>query len=467
MELLKEITLTEKILTPTDDQRKAIELWVANGSLLLHGEVGVGKTLVGVEGLNTINKPVNLVVAPLHTRSGWYRTLKTQLGHVLRHVHRKNKKGKQAETDILNGVPGYYFVGRELFRSIDWSRNKVDAIIIDECQILSNRKSKTFEASKKFKSTKYKMAMSATPFGNNFQGAWSVSRFLFPDDVDTSFWRFVSEWCSTEYSPYAYKKITGEKNPGSYVEWLPSYIYLASPYKDKPVTKLIDVDLTPTQLKMYKALEEEAIAWYDDKPSFVDLPGTLYMRLMQSTLAVPKIEKWVDADGVEHSTASFPENTRSTKTEILLDLLKDIPEEEPLLIYTHSKIFAEYLNNKLTKAKYKSKVFDSSYTQELIDSLGDDYRILIATQASIAEGTDGLQKKARYEVWLSFSDNRIHNQQCAGRLSRQGQTRQVIRYIIRANDTVETGSQLPRLAVGEETLNASYKIGSENADMLY
>ena len=455
------------VLIPTDQQREAIDLWLEKGSLLLHGEVGVGKTLVGVEGLKKINKPVNLIVAPLHTRSGWERTLKGQLNQELLHVNRKNKQGKQYETDILAGKPGYYFVGRELFRSIDWHRNKVDAIIIDECQILSNRKSKTFEAAKKFKRTKYKMAMSATPFGNNFQGAWSVTRFLFPEVVDTSFWRFVSDWCTTEYSPYAYQKITGERVPGSYVKWLPGYIYLSSPYKEKAITKLIDVDLTPTQYKMYKTLEEEAVAWYEDHPSFVDLPAVLYMRLLQTTLAVPKIETWVDDEGEHRSTASFPENTRSTKTEILLDLLKDIPEDEPLLIYTHSKIFAEYLNNKLLKAKHKSKVFDSAITQELIDGLGDDYRILIATQASIAEGTDGLQRKARYEVWMSFSDNRIHNQQCAGRLSRQGQEKQVIRYIIRANNTVETGSQLPRLAVGEETLNASYNLGKEDIENMY
>lgn len=446
-------------MVPSNLQQQAVDAWVTHKGLLLRGETGSGKTLTAIEGFKAIGSAVNLVVAPLHTFSGWKRTLKLQMGQEIRNVNRQRKAGKEAEADLKSGVPGTYFVGRELFRNIEWLKfRKIDAVVLDEVQFIQNRNSKSFKAAKQLKRVEYKMGMSATPFGNNFQGAYAVSKFIFPDEIDNSFWRWVTEYCTTEYDPYAYKKVTGEINPGEFVGSLPAYTFMPTPHKGVPIVKYIDVDLTPQQLKMYKALEEESIAWFDDNPTFVNLPSSLYMRLMQSVLAVPKITTWIDENDNQRSTAEFPENTKSTKIDIFLDLLKDLPEDEPIICYTHSRIFGELLNNRLNAKGHKSRMFDSKQLDTMVNGLGKDYRVLVTTQQRIAEGTDGLQKNCRYEVWFSYSDNGMLNKQAAGRLNRQGQTEQVYRYVIRANDTVETVKQHPRLQTAEEVLEASYDI---------
>src|SRR5699024_2320318 len=151
------------VLIPTDQQREAIDLWLEKGSLLCYGETGSGKTLIGVEGLRELDKPVNLIIGRLHTYTSWSRTLKNQTGYELRHINRKNKLGKETEADILSGVPGHYFVGRELFQRIDWKPRKIDVVVFDEIHAISNRKSKTYKVSKKMKPVPYKLGLSATP----------------------------------------------------------------------------------------------------------------------------------------------------------------------------------------------------------------------------------------------------------------------------------------------------------------
>lgn len=457
---MKEAKLREKILTPTENQHNAIQLWAEHKSLLVLGETGSGKTLIGVEGIKELDKPVNLIIGPLHTYTGWAETLKNQTGYELRFINRKNKAGKQTEADILNGVPGYYFVGRDLFRTVPWKVNKIDVIVFDEIHAISNRKTKSFQVAKRLMKVPYKLGLSATPAGNKFEGLWSVTRFLFGDEIDRSFWRWVSEWCTTEYDPFVHMKVTGEKRPGEFVKSLPAYMYMPTPHKGEVIVKYIDVDLTPTQKKMYKTLEEESIAWFEDNPTFVNLPATLYMRLMQSVLAVPKITTWEEVNDVgevvQRSTAEFPPDTKSTKIDVFLDLLKDIPEEEPLVCFTHSKIFAELLQSRLEDAGYAAEIFDKNNAAELRDGLGTDYRILIGTQQAMGEGLDGLQWNCHIDVYFTMSDNMMLNTQAFGRIDRNGQEKAVIRYVIRAKDTIETGKQVPRLLTAEEILDASY-----------
>lgn len=453
-----ETTLRPKTLTPSEHQLNVVSMWESEKSLLLRGDTGSGKTFAAVLGMIQINKPVNLIVAPLHTRSGWERTLLNEFDIELKWMN-STAKGKDIAADLMGGLPGFYFVGREYFRNFDWKHfKKVDTIVLDEVHFISNRKSKSFDAALSTVGVPYRLGMSATPAGNKFEGLYSVTRWLFPDHVPKSYWKWVDQWCETGFDPFAYKAILGELNPGEYVKSLPAYYEMPTPYTGQPVVEYIDVDLTPTQRKIYKALEEEAILWFDEHPTFVDLPSSLYMRLLQTTLAVPKIEVWVDDEGKEHSTAFFPPNTKSTKIDIFLDLLKDIPEDEAIICYTHSKIFAELLTDRLVEKNHDAVLFDSAEAKKYIEGLGKDYRILVATQQAIGEGTDGLQNNARYEVWFSFSDNRLLNKQAAGRLNRQGQTEQVYRYVIRAKDTVETNKQHPRLVSGEELLEQSFEL---------
>jgi len=64
-------------------------------------------------------------------------------------------------------------------------------------------------------------------------------------------------------------------------------------------------------------------------------------------------------------------------------------------------------------------------------------RIYGIAQASISEGTDGLQHNCRVLIEVSQSDSPILNQQMVGRLNRTGQQRRVIVYKVMARNTLD------------------------------
>ena len=67
-------------------------------------------------------------------------------------------------------------------------------------------------------------------------------------------------------------------------------------------------------------------------------------------------------------------------------------------------------------------------------------RVLVASIPSIAEGTDGLQRVCRTEVWLDEDLNGMLVEQAQGRLNRRGQKADKIkRYVFHALDTEDEG----------------------------
>jgi superfamily II DNA or RNA helicase len=141
-------------LTLTPDQDAAVQRIIIedSGGVLVGSDLGTGKTVVAVESALVLAADgVVLVSAPLHTRYGWDDTLKRQTGYEreFRWVNTKNKAGRAALEDLKWGVPGWYFIGRELFRLQDWGGVSVDVIVHDECHTLQNRFSRGFKAAKK------------------------------------------------------------------------------------------------------------------------------------------------------------------------------------------------------------------------------------------------------------------------------------------------------------------------------
>jgi hypothetical protein len=163
---------------------------------------------------------------------------------------------------------------------------------------------------------------------------------------------------------------------------------------------------------------------------------------------VEKIEEtiYVDDEPVvltrEFANVIFRPNATSSKIDALKDIIRDLPDDEPLLVYVHSKRFVEPVVHQLgrTAVPWTGDV-PLATRMKLIDKLGkpDGPRIIVAVIAAISEGTDGLQAVCANEVWLSEEDNNILNQQAKGRLVRTGQTRPVNRWYIRARGTIDYG----------------------------
>lgn len=430
-------------LIPTAEQAQAVAKIVGEPtrSALNGSTMGAGKTLIAVEAAKGLNAQTILLIAPLGTRVGWKVTFERQGVKLPFRWINSSKDGKKSLADWQWQLPGVYFVGVEYFVRIGWYKNmrtdvwaKVpDLVLFDEVHRAQNRASKTFKTLKQVKAG-FKMAMSGTPTGNKFDGAWSITKWLWPDVVPNSYWQWVDTWCAVQYDHFApnNKKVVGEKMPGAFFNSLPCYVRIESKLNVDLEKSIRYVELTGEQQKAYDQLEKNMITWVEGNPLVVEFPITLRARLRQATLGMFS----VDADG----EVTFDNDCKSSKIDAMVDILENDWDGEPALILTDSRKFADVVVSRLDGATaWHGNVSQAEREERKKKFIDGDIRYLVAVTSAIAEGVDGLQHATRNILWLSRSDNRLLNEQAMARVMRQGQTQQVRSVEILAVDTYDSG----------------------------
>lgn len=427
-------------------------------------QYGTGKTLVTVEVAGRLGVDVKLIVAPLFTKYSWLNTIKGQYPDDPVHFINATKKGKVALHDMLEGVPGWYIIGREYFNArsvreqLEGKPSEViDFLAYDECAAWANRKSIGFKHMMKVKPG-YKMALSATPYANKFQNMWSIARWLWGDlAAPRSFWNWVKEWCVTEelwYGNGTTTVVVGERERGAFVASLPCYVRLEKDFGD-PIEDKIEIDLSPKERRIYDEFEKYLIVWLGENPLIVKFPITKRLRLRQMTLGEVAVD-------LESDTVFFPEDMKSTKYDTLVQYLKEHPE--PAIIFTDSAQYAAVVTYRLIEDGFKAMEWSGRIPEDIRHGVKDafvdgqiDY--IVATIPSIGEGVDGLQHRARLMIWLSRSDNNMLNMQAFRRLYRRGQKHQVVSIDIEARNTYDSG-QLSSLIQQSLAVNESLKKGN-------
>lgn len=448
-------------LTPTKEQSAAIKKMVTEKTrAALNGStMGAGKTLKAVEVAKGIGAKTILLIAPLGTRLGWKVTFERQGVTLPFRWINSTKAGKDALADWEWQQPGIYFVGVEYFarlgwngkeRSTVWSRQP-DMAMFDEVHRSQNRNSKTFKTLKQVKAG-YKLAMSGTPTGNSFEGAWAVTKWLWPDIIPNSFHTWAGTWCKFEYDHFAPngRKVTGEAKPGAFFASLPCYIRIESEINVDIDEQQVYCELAPKQRAAYDDLEKDMVTWIGDNPLIVEFPITLRARLRQATLGMFNVnddgDVWFDMD------------CESSKIDAAKQILAEDFEGEPALIFTDSRKFADVLVHRLGDARpWHGEVSQSERERTKQDFIDGKFKYLVAVQSAIAEGVDGLQFATRNMLWMSRSDNRLLNEQAMARVHRRGQDKIVRSRELIAVDTYDAGvlsSQMRKAIEMNKTLRA-------------
>lgn len=434
-----------------DRQEKAVEKIISEDTraALNASLMGTGKTLMGVESAIRLEAKTILIIGPLNTYWGWWDTIQRQTGYssTIAKID-SSKNGKQAEVDLRANKPGWYFVGREYFRSKEWLKVKPDMVMVDECHFAQNRNSKSFKALMHLDAG-YKLSMSGTPYGNKFEGFWAVSRWLWPSIVPRSFWKWAEKWAKMVYSPFSSKEINGELNKGAYANSLPCYIRLEPNHNLEVIEETRYVDLLPAQKKIYDKFERDLVVWLEGNPMVAEVPIAARIRLRQITLAVPTLD--------ESGEVIFADDAKSTKYQALKEIIEDNPDE-PMLLLTDSQKYASLVARRLgDKAfEWSGKANQKQREEAKQKFLKGEIKYIVAVIPAIAEGVDGLQDVCSTIVWLSHSDSNLMNQQVVDRIRRRGQKQAVKIYDIVARDTYDEG-QLSSLVQRQLDTNLSLK----------
>lgn len=447
------------MLTPDPAQEEAIERMVAEPTkaALNASQYGVGKTLVTVEVAKRLGGEVNLIVCPIFTKKSWAATIIGQVPDATVKMIDSTRVGRQHMVELLAGDPGWYIIGREYFRSkqkqfINPMSHKIHFAAYDECQAWANHKSTGFILMKKFK-PQYRMALSATPARNKFTGMYAITQWLWPKlEGHQSFWTWVEDWCETHDDYFSGTVIDGELNPGSFVKTLPCYIMLEKDFGTVEEIEII-VELSAKERKIYDEIEKRMIAWLDENPLVIKFPHTKRIRLRQVTLGEISYDKETD-------TVFFDKGMKSTKYDTLKQIMQEFPDE-PMMIFVASQKYAETVTAKLQDDGFRVFEWSGAISAAKRDQikqwfLDGEIDYIVATPASIGEGTDGLQHRSRFMVWLERSDDGMHNEQAFRRLFRRGQTKQVISVSIIAEDTYDRG-QLSSLITQKLAMNRSLR----------
>ena len=432
----------EKI-TPTPEQEEAIVkmVWESSGAVLNASTMGAGKTVKAVEVVRRRDDKRVLIIAPLGTRLGWRTTFERQgVALPFRWIN-SSKEGKANLKSWLEQDEGIYFVGTEYFVRLGWNGKKrtsiwtrePDIILFDEAHRSQNRHSKTYKTLNQLWAP-MKISMSGTPTGNSFEGAWAVTKWLWPQIIDGSYYKWRDKWCELEYDYFdpSGRRVVGEKIPGRFFNSLPCYIRLESELDVSLIEEQVPVELSATQRRAYEKLEKDMILWVEDNPLVIEFPVTLRGRLRQATLGMFSV--------TDEGEVVFKNDCKSSKIEALEDILSNRIDGEPALILTDSRKFADVLCARIPgSVPWHGHVSQTQREKNKEMFLSGEVKYVVAVISAIAEGVDGLQHATRNIVWVSRSDNRILNEQAMKRVHRQGQTRQVRSFDIVALDTYDSG----------------------------
>ena len=430
------------MITLHDWQRADVDEWVAaaesgkSKSVFCAWEQSLGKTLAAVEYAKGVGAETIIVVCPLNTRRSWTDSFNEQDPTMPVYRLSPEKEHVVNFTKLANGERGAYLVGWELMRRGSIEGANVDLVIADETHRQQNRGSDSHNGLKGVNGI-HKLALSGTPAGNQPDGIFATIHWLWPDRYRSHqawvdrFWRVIRNGAVVEF--------VREQTPGGVLADLPMFSRrLRKDHRDDMPAVLpetvIDVDMTSGQWKIYNQFKNSSAAWIGDEFVPAALPLVEDLRLGQVTLGVPTVD--------ESGTVTFALDCKSSKIDMLVDVLKGQPADSTMLVMVPSARFIPSVVHQLNKKGYSAAGLSGELTppgaarEKVLADFGTEFRVLVAGIAAIAEGTDGLQYKCSRQFWLDKHPNNMLNQQGKWRLDRPGQTEPVQSWFTKAVGTI-------------------------------
>lgn len=447
------------------------EINEATGALIVSAP-GAGKTLVTVEVLRKLAPAVTLVIAPPSTHeSAWGNTVRSQgLADGVK-VLIGTAPGKRNFEDLRWGKPGVYITSAAWFTQQDWKGFEFDAIVVDEVHMLAkygNQGQKKLLGFRKSPgvTAPIRIALSGTPFRNNFENAWTIARWIQPDSVLEEYWVWRPLKCAGKYDHFAPQnlKVTGERTPGELISQFRVYInhqqrtqccdfhpngFLG--HLDEPIRIRRVLKMTADQASFYRTMEESYVGFLstpgaDGKvPIIAQLPITARGMLRFCALGVPSIDPITEK-------LFFEDDCHSPKLDAAIEDIENLDGKRVLLL-THSQKFADVAAKRLNASGIRTEAWTGKTSKAkrgevLSDFQSGEIDAIVGVISAMGTGTDGLQKAAYNVLWLSVDDDASNNTQGVGRLDRLGQEHQVtmIEYSM-ANtfDVGHLGKQLQRM----------------------
>jgi superfamily II DNA or RNA helicase len=340
---------------------------------LLFFRTGAGKSYTAMLGVRELGCKSVLVIAPPATHDAW-----TELG---------SDMGVQVTT-----------MSHAKFRRSETKVSRTQAVIADEFHLFGGHKGQGWKKldtlSRHLQAPMF--LLSATPNYNDIERCYCAAHILSPQDAHGGYLQFLYTHCETEQNPFGMEPIvTGFKNHKDAAHFLSSMdkvFYV----KDDTVINIVDVPYAWT-------LPQEFTRF-----SYNEREHRIMASQMEQRWARRK-QELVEADGV-------------VLHDHIIDLLVDRIDGKTLIFATSAVIAeAAYRSLLLFDVACVTGSVPKKRKLELIEEFRSGSLAILIGTATLATGTDGLDKVCDRLIILDDTDDDALRRQLIGRIMPRGE----------------------------------------------
>lgn len=456
------------------NQEEAFQFAMVHSECMLDMEMGTGKTRVAIDVVfarPTVKKV--LVVCPKAVLSVWPRELKKHASGKIYKVYARNPKTKIADAaqevrDYLSGsLPGgKKFVVMNYDAVWRWPMGDVllradfDMVILDESHRAKAAGSKTSKYLAMLgKRVNYKMCLSGTPMANSPLDVYGQYRFLDPSIFGTNYNRFLQEYAIMGGPERRF--VVGYKNQQDLKARFQSIAYTCKMADVADRIKLPDhlppvqhmVSLPARDMNTSRKLGKEMLAECGTD-GIVTASNVLVkvLRLQQIAAGFCEVQ-----DGPLQP--SRIQELNFTKQDALADLLLDISESDPVVVFC---VFKHDLDAVAVAAHKAGRIpYELSGRINELERWQHSGGAILAVQIQAgAEGVD--MTRANHAIYFSLPHSLALYDQSRARLYRPGQTRPVSFIHLIAEGTIDEsmyGSLVKKKDVIESIKDGTFDFG--------
>lgn len=486
-----------KILRPYQAETVRI---LARGGINASG-LGAGKTVTSVEACRVLDlgrPPRVLVIVPATMPRHWESTFAEQFPSLhargMIHVTGTHRSDSENWGLILKKQPGVFIMswnamhggiseetrrlaskGRNRIRKEPkatkasalramkegtvppWTRTGVwDLVILDEAHRACNREGVPRQVLKCIKADRI-LALSATPAGGRPEYLWTLLNLIWPklypnfrDWADRHFEKEEDVYYSGGQKQ-TIEKIGKEKFPGAAWRGIPAAVRYRTEdvVADMPpiVEREVVISMAAEQAEQYRDFKKQSLAWIGDMPVGASLPIEQRTRLRQAALGTLLA---TEVEGKYKPDISYDPSKPQPKVDAVLEILRDLPPDEPVLVWTSSAKWARMAEQAIGSSAVSWTMHTTDVKRRKIeDGFGTQWRVLIAQTQSLSEGVDWIKDVCRCEIIASATESVVANEQAEGRLYRPGQKSPVQRWRLLTEGTIDFEVELNNLTKRE------------------
>ena len=366
-----------------DHQRAALDFWESDrphrDRLCLYYKTGSGKTLTSllcmwtrVQGQETV-----LVVAPPSTHMSW------------------------AAAAAVLGMD-VQCVSHAKFRQQTFKVQRTTPIIIDEFHMLGGYQAQGWKKLERIARGLQAplIICSATPNYNDVERCYCVQKIVDPDSARGGYIEFLYQHCETRQSPFSMTpEVVGFRSQQSAAEFLAAMRNVLHVPDDVDYT----VQDVPLPRQMSLEFDEYGLSPFD-------------LRLMASQIEARHTERRFNLIGTD-------DQFRQSVYHTVADLVGNLPPTKVLMFCNSSRI-AQALHQCLCSYGVPAGIITGKDTKkakeaELRRFISGDMEVLVGT-ASIATGTDGIDKGSDLLILVDDTDDESLRRQIIGRILPRG-----------------------------------------------